>query len=612
MALINCSKCGHRVSTTAPKCPGCGTPPSQDIAPAQAGIVGTIPTNPQQSTASSETKTGDLGRPCPNPKCGNYVVRAEARFCTRCGARLPKGLAETGQPSPPNTVEGGAQKKPRIDETTITAHATPLTGPAVNTKPVASRSLVTALELAVHHAEPRRVLEFSQSALSARPTTAHGAVAAAVSMSCHAQLGDFQEAQRYLRQSREYYADHLRLAGHQRGVFLEEGLFFGDLLPVGARVAEEDPWLFLVFRQGPVLPKGYVGDTEVERQKNALRAWAQFIDDNREEIYLAMAYLCASEGRQVDAAKLYERSVLVSRKFEVFWPVDIRLIWPRVALGDCYWNSGEHARAAASWRSARSFELCVREGDSNNGFYERLALPWIEQAKSMLTRHDCGAPTLQASREAAQHLRRACLHLLEAEEFESRDEDLLSKIRQGGRKYVQLLDRASSELNQVELLDPFTWAEVPIGETSFGATSQWFRYERAKGVLFQKKAFAQCANEQLALAIASFKQGTELWPQLAPLAMMGGLQAACRLVSDARITYQTCIDRAEELGSIEADDDREQTLREVRQALAGLSSAAQFSEGAITARKKPGVRFVAAHRPQLGRTRDLGPRDYST
>ena len=29
MALISCTKCGHKVSTTAPKCPGCGTPPNQ-------------------------------------------------------------------------------------------------------------------------------------------------------------------------------------------------------------------------------------------------------------------------------------------------------------------------------------------------------------------------------------------------------------------------------------------------------------------------------------------------------------------------------------------------------------------------------------------------------
>jgi hypothetical protein len=27
MALIFCTKCGHKVSTTAPKCPGCGAPP---------------------------------------------------------------------------------------------------------------------------------------------------------------------------------------------------------------------------------------------------------------------------------------------------------------------------------------------------------------------------------------------------------------------------------------------------------------------------------------------------------------------------------------------------------------------------------------------------------
>jgi hypothetical protein len=53
--------------------------------------------------------------------------------------------------------------------------------------------------------------------------------------------------------------------------------------------------------------------------------------------------------------------------------------------------------------------------------------------------------------------------------------------------------------------------------------------------------------------------------------MIAGLQAACGLVADARMTYQMCIDRADELAADESSEDREEALREIRQALSELS-----------------------------------------
>jgi hypothetical protein len=88
MALINCGKCGHRVSTTAPKCPGCGTPPCQDVLPIQPGNGRMVAKSPQQSVDQSEKPTGVFRRTCPNLKCGNLVVRTEARFCGKCGTKL--------------------------------------------------------------------------------------------------------------------------------------------------------------------------------------------------------------------------------------------------------------------------------------------------------------------------------------------------------------------------------------------------------------------------------------------------------------------------------------------------------------------------------------------
>jgi hypothetical protein len=78
------------------------------------------------------------------------------------------------------------------------------------------------------------------------------------------------------------------------------------------------------------------------------------------------------------------------------------------------------------------------------------------------------------------------------------------------------------------------------------------------------------SNDRLVLAIASLKEANELWPTLSFFAVMGGLQSACGLMADARQTYQTCIDRADELTAVEASYDSEQVLIEVRDAMNAL------------------------------------------
>jgi hypothetical protein len=87
----------------------------------------------------------------------------------------------------------------------------------------------------------------------------------------------------------------------------------------------------------------------------------------------------------------------------------------------------------------------------------------------------------------------------------------------------------------------------------------------------QKYALLHVSNDKLALAVASYKQANALWPSVTTYGVMGGLQAACGLISDARATYRTCIDRAEEFGSDESSEGRAETLKEVEEALRGLS-----------------------------------------
>jgi hypothetical protein len=87
----------------------------------------------------------------------------------------------------------------------------------------------------------------------------------------------------------------------------------------------------------------------------------------------------------------------------------------------------------------------------------------------------------------------------------------------------------------------------------------------------QKYALLHVSNDKLALAVASYKQANALWPSVTTYGVMGGLQAACGLISDAKATYRTCIDRVEEFGADESPEARAETLKEIEQALNGLN-----------------------------------------
>lgn len=92
----------------------------------------------------------------------------------------------------------------------------------------------------------------------------------------------------------------------------------------------------------------------------------------------------------------------------------------------------------------------------------------------------------------------------------------------------------------------------------------------AKSLLLQKIALLQLSNEKLPLATASYKQAMEIWPTLSITGLIGGLQAACGLNSDARATYRTCICRAEEFAAAELSQDQESMVMEIRAALRQL------------------------------------------
>ena len=247
----------------------------------------------------------------------------------------------------------------------------------------------------------------------------------------------------------------------------------------------------------------------------------------------------------------------------------IESLWPLVTLGDCYWNTQEHAKAVGCWQRARSIEQCIGP-DLDGDDWSLLALPWIDKAKSRLAERNERVPAPEVSREASQHLGLAIKYILEAEQFEARSvalDELVDMIRRAGRRYTAALERATSALENVARLDRYAWARDPVNDTSY-----WHRYESAKGYLLQKTAFVHLTNEKLALATAMYKQAAEVWPGLSFCAMLAGLQATCGLRAEAKATYQMCIDRAEELGAVESPADQEELLAGVREGLGQLAS----------------------------------------
>ena len=459
--------------------------------------------------------------------CG-ALLNEDTRFCTACGAAV--FIAATGSKS-------GA-----LD------------------------NLILALEMVLRRTDPTRVLHALAECVEKQPAPGYAAIASVIAMSCHAQLGNSNDAQGHLINARTFYADHLRLPDEHRIHFIQNGYLAHDLEQSSCRDFQENPWLYFLIGDacGPALPNEYDGGS-MGRQLTSV--WADFVTDKRSILIGTLGYFYFANNQYVEAAKYLERFILIARRKELSSPIDIELFWPRVILGDCYWASGKHQEAFACWRSARSFELC---SESDADYWHCFLGPWLQKANSRLAEHKISIPTSEISRQSSHHLRLAFEHTLEAETYEARDvqlDELIDMIRRAGRKYRRLIDNAARALETVEKLDPFTWAQVSIGDASY-----WVRYENAKSLILQKKALLCMVDEQIPLATATYKHAMTIWPTLSGYAVLGTLQSACELGADARATYQTCIDHAEELGSIESADDNAELLRWVRQSLSELEN----------------------------------------
>jgi tetratricopeptide (TPR) repeat protein len=497
-----------------------------------------------------------MGNSAPVRRCSRCesAVDQTASFCERCGSRLSAGrfCTECGIPLEPSARFCSTCGVRVIDPRDQTNKAIDC--------------LLAAAGLSLQCSDPQEVLEFCKCALRGDPKAADAAIAALLAMSCHAKLGNFHSAKQHLIAAREFYAAHVGLIESQRAKFLEDGCFFDDLSAVGCRDLEDNPWLYFFAADTGHHPRLPVGN-EAEERNDSLRQWANFVDNSHERLLGVLAYLCISDDQHSRAAAYLERVLLIARKFGAIEPVRIELLWPLVISGNCYWANNQQEKAAAKWQRARSVEICLPvEPDS----WETHALPWIERAKSKLALHSIPVPACEISRNAAEHLKQAVDHLFQAEQFEAADADLdelSTLIQRAGGRYTAPIERAAAELEAVERLDRFTWTQSPHKDSY-----HWYRYEEVKSLLFLKTALVQMANENLALAIASVKQAMELWPTLSIYALMGGLLATCGLVSDARTTYQVCIDRAEELGSVESTAHCQEILPEIGQALSALPS----------------------------------------
>jgi tetratricopeptide (TPR) repeat protein len=492
------------------------------------------------------------------PKC-KAPSNPKARFCTACGASLQHPTCtKCGQ-----FLQEGARF--------CTGCGTPARSTNNAANETALESAIAALDLAIHRADPRRALQAALDCIAKAPTTEQAVVASVIAMSAHAQLGEFEQAQSCLLKARGLYAAHLGLDERQQARFINEAVLIDDLREAGDRDVRENPWLYFIMGHayGPHLPNAQTGETDTEKRRTAMDGWGEFFRGDRQRFVGALAFLCTSAGQYAEAAKFFESVVLIARKYESVSPVRIESLWPLVALGDCYWKTQEHAKAVVCWQRARSIEQCIGpdlDGDS----WSLLALPWIDKAKSRLAERNERVPAPEVSREASKHLGLAITYLLEAEQFEARGvmlDELVDMIRQAGRRFTAPLERATSELENVARLDRYAWTRDPVNDTSY-----WHRYESAKGYLLQKTAFVHLTNEKLALAVATYKQAAEVWPSLSFCAMLAGLQATCGLRAEAIATYRMCIDRAEELGTMESSADEEELLAGVREGLSQLAS----------------------------------------
>ena len=490
------------------------------------------------------------------PSCG-VEINSGAQFCTNCGGPISVSAC----------ISCGRALSRAANF--CTNCGTPTSIPEVGENASALHHLIAAIQLLIKHAQPAQILTASNDCLQQAPFPSHAALASVLTMSCCARLGRFAEAEQGLLQSRKFYAEHLGLPVEYHAAYVASGYLPDEFQLLASNDIQENPWLYYILGNAyrPSLPKDYIGDTENEKRENAIRIWSEFFGD-LSHIRGVLAYLLFENKQYNEAATLLESLLLIARKYEGTSPVRIELAWPRTIVGECYRASGQVERASGAWQSVRSLDLCISI-DPEIDDWGRLAVPWIERAKSKLSENGILVPSHEDSLSSSGHLKQAVRFMIEAEQFTDGGQDfveLSSMIKQAGRRYTDPIRQAASNIEAVEKLDPFVWAKCPTRESYF-----WCRYELAKSLLLQKYALLHVSNDKLALAVASYKQANALWPSVTTYGVMGGLQAACGLISDARATYRTCIDRAEEFGSDESSEGRAETLKEVEEALRGLS-----------------------------------------
>jgi hypothetical protein len=429
--------------------------------------------------------------------------------------------------------------------------------------------LIAAIQQLVKHSSPENILPACVACLKENPLSSHAALASVLTMSCCAQLGRFAEAEQALLQSRKFYAEHLRLPVEHHVGYVASGYLPDEFQSLASSDIQENPWLYYIFSDvyRPSTWNDYRGDTETAKRKTAIEVWGSFFDDVV-PIKGVLAHLLFENRQYHEAATILECLLLIARKYEGISPVRIELAWPRTILGECYWASGQSERAIGAWKGVRSLDLCILI-DPEIDDWSRLAVAWIERAKSRLSENNIPVPSQEDSLRSSECLKQAVGFMIEAEQFTDGGQDfveLSSMIQQAGRRYTDPIRHAASNIEAVEKLDPFVWAKCPTRDSYF-----WCRYELAKSLLLQKYALLHISNDKVALAVASYKQANAFWPSVTTYGVMGGLQAACGLISDARATYRTCIDRAEEFGSDESSEARAETLKEIEQALMGLN-----------------------------------------
>lgn len=488
--------------------------------------------------------------------CGSAADSA-ARFCTSCGRPISVvNCASCGRPLSQNV-------------TFCTNCGTPASTPRLSENASALDHLIAAIQLLIKRTQPTHILTSCKACLEQTPLPSHAALASVLRMSCCARLGEFAEAEQALLQSRKFYAEHLGLPAEYQAGYIASGYFPDEFQSLADNDIQENPWLYYILGNAyrPSLPKDYIGDTENEKRQNATRIWSGFFSD-LSHIRGVLAYLLSENKQYHQAATLLESLLLIARRYEATSPVRVELAWPRTILGECYCANGQIERASGAWKSVRSLDLCISI-DPDIDEWSRLAVPWIEKAKSKLSQNGISVPSKEESLSSSEHLKQAVGFMMEAEQITAggSDFDYYSRmIQHAGRRYTEPLRLATANIEAVEKLDPFVWAKCPTRDSYF-----WCRYELAKSLLLEKYALWHVSNDKLVLAIASYRQAAALWPSMTTYGVMGGLQAACGLISDAKTTYRTCIDRAEEFGYDESSEARAEAVKEVQQALNGLN-----------------------------------------